>query len=78
MGGIGACLAEHAFEHLFIECLGWDRKHPVASNRQRNRKATAKGKSPTQPQAPQPLNLIPLAEAGFSDSKRATGIGWLN
>ena len=25
MGGIEAALAEHAFEHLFIECLGWDR-----------------------------------------------------
>jgi RNA polymerase sigma factor (sigma-70 family) len=25
MGGVGAALAEHAFEHLFIECLGWDR-----------------------------------------------------
>lgn len=25
MGGIVAALAEHAFEHLFIECLGWDR-----------------------------------------------------
>lgn len=25
MGGIDAALAEHAFEHLFIECLGWDR-----------------------------------------------------
>lgn len=25
MGGIGAAMAEHAFEHLFIECLGWDR-----------------------------------------------------
>jgi len=25
MGGVGATLAEHAFEHLFIECLGWDR-----------------------------------------------------
>lgn len=24
-GGIEAALAEHAFEHLFIECLGWDR-----------------------------------------------------
>ncbi len=25
MGGVVAALAEHAFEHLFIECLGWDR-----------------------------------------------------
>jgi RNA polymerase primary sigma factor len=25
MGGVEAALAEHAFEHLFIECLGWDR-----------------------------------------------------
>ncbi len=25
MGGIEAAIAEHAFEHLFIECLGWDR-----------------------------------------------------
>ena len=25
MGGIETALAEHAFEHLFIECLGWDR-----------------------------------------------------
>jgi len=25
MGGIEAALAEHAFGHLFIECLGWDR-----------------------------------------------------
>ncbi len=25
MGGVVAELAEHAFEHLFIECLGWDR-----------------------------------------------------
>ena len=25
MGGVAAALAEHAFEHLFIECLGWDR-----------------------------------------------------
>jgi RNA polymerase sigma factor (sigma-70 family) len=25
VGGIEAALAEHAFEHLFIECLGWDR-----------------------------------------------------
>jgi RNA polymerase sigma factor (sigma-70 family) len=25
MGGVGAALAEHAFEHLFMECLGWDR-----------------------------------------------------
>ena len=25
MSGVGAALAEHAFEHLFIECLGWDR-----------------------------------------------------
>lgn len=25
MGGTEAALAEHAFEHLFIECLGWDR-----------------------------------------------------
>lgn len=25
MGGVIAALAEHAFEHLFIECLGWDR-----------------------------------------------------
>ena len=25
MGDIEAALAEHAFEHLFIECLGWDR-----------------------------------------------------
>jgi RNA polymerase sigma factor (sigma-70 family) len=24
MGGVVAALAEHAFEHLFIECLGWD------------------------------------------------------
>jgi len=28
MGGIEAALAEHAFEHLFIECLGWDRFCP--------------------------------------------------
>jgi RNA polymerase primary sigma factor len=25
MGGVGAALAEHAFEHLFIDRLGWDR-----------------------------------------------------
>ncbi|MDW8243531.1 MAG: sigma-70 family RNA polymerase sigma factor [Thermogemmata sp.] len=25
MSGVVAALAEHAFEHLFIECLGWDR-----------------------------------------------------
>lgn len=25
MGGVAAALAGHAFEHLFIECLGWDR-----------------------------------------------------
>ena len=25
MHEIEAALAEHAFEHLFIECLGWDR-----------------------------------------------------
>ena len=25
MGGVVAALAEHAFEHLFIECLGWVR-----------------------------------------------------
>lgn len=24
MGGVIAALAEHAFEHLFIECLGWN------------------------------------------------------
>lgn len=26
MGGVVAALVEHAFEHLFIECLGWDRQ----------------------------------------------------
>ncbi len=31
MGGIGACLAEHAFDHLFIECLGWDRVRSTAT-----------------------------------------------
>lgn len=25
MDGVVAALAEHAFEHLFVECLGWDR-----------------------------------------------------
>jgi RNA polymerase sigma factor (sigma-70 family) len=25
MDGVAAALAEHAYEHLFIECLGWDR-----------------------------------------------------
>lgn len=25
MSEIGRALAEHACEHLFIECLGWDR-----------------------------------------------------
>lgn len=27
MSGVIAALAEHAFKHLFIECLGWDRLH---------------------------------------------------
>lgn len=31
MGGIEAALAEHAFEHLFIECLGWDRFQTVVT-----------------------------------------------
>jgi hypothetical protein len=25
MGEIEAAMAQHAFKHLFIECLGWDR-----------------------------------------------------
>lgn len=25
MRGIEAAIVEHAFQHLFIECLGWDR-----------------------------------------------------
>ena len=31
MGGVVAALAEHAFEHLFIECLGWDRLRSTTS-----------------------------------------------
>lgn len=31
MGGVVAALAEHAFEHLFIECLGWDRLRATTS-----------------------------------------------
>ena len=31
MGGVVAALAEHAFEHLFIECLGWDRLRATLS-----------------------------------------------
>lgn len=31
MGGVVAALSEHAFEHLFIECLGWDRLRATTS-----------------------------------------------
>lgn len=31
MGGIEAALAEHAFKHLFLECLGWDRTRTTVS-----------------------------------------------